>query len=97
MSHWLFAEPAGESGEPIWMVYSDDAILAEYWETWKAQGIAYNTNHGFDPHKGVSPLNCINDWVTIHWAVPATPENLLNIISAPKPELIQEQNITHGR
>lgn len=88
MTHWLFAEPAGESSEPIWMIYSDDAILATYWETWKAQGIAYNKAHGLEEHNGISPLRCIDDWITVHWAVPATPENLLNIISAPKPQLI---------
>ena len=88
MNYWLFAEPAGESSEPVWMIYSDDAILATYWETWKTQGIAYNKRHGLEEHNGISPPRCIDDWVTIHWAVPATPENLLNIISAPKPQLI---------
>ena len=85
---WLYAEPAGKSSEPIWMIYSDDAILAEYWETWMQQGRAYNREHGLEEHNGISPLRCIDDWVTIHWAVPATAENLLNIISAPKPQLI---------
>lgn len=88
MSHWLFAQPAGEGSEPVWMIYSDDAILAEYWETWMRQGISYNIRQGYDEHRGISPLNCIADWVTTHWAVPATAENLLNIISAPKPQLL---------
>ena len=88
MNYWLFAEPVGESSEPVWMIYSDDAVLAESWETWKRQGIAYNQAHGLEKHNGISPLRCIDDWVVTHWAVPATPENLLNIISAPKPQLI---------
>jgi hypothetical protein len=48
----------------------------------------YNTLHGLDKHSGVNPIRCINDWTTSHWAIPATPENLINIISAPKPQLI---------
>jgi len=88
MRHWLFAEPAGDSSEPIWMIYSDDAILAEYWQTWMTQGMKHNRENGLDEGTGVNPIRCIDDWVVIHWAVPATPENLLNIISAPKPQLI---------
>lgn len=90
MRHWLFAEPAGGSSEPIWMIYSDDAILATYWEIWMQQGMAYNREHGLEEGNGINPLRCIDDWVVVHWAVPATAENLLNIISAPKPELIQD-------
>lgn len=97
MRHWLFAEPAGESSEPIWSIYSDDAILAEYWTYWVDKMTRFNISTYRPEGTGVSPLRCIDDWVTTHWAVPATPENLLNIISAPKPELIQQQNITHGR
>jgi hypothetical protein len=88
MRYWLFAEPILNSSEPIWMIYSDDAILAEYWDRWKTEGFAYNKSNGFEEYKGVTPLRCIEDWVTIHWAVPATPENLINIISAPKPQLL---------
>jgi len=88
MRHWLFAEPAGESSEPVWMIYSDDAILATYWNHWVSKGMEYNQANGLDLGAGLNPLRCIDDWVVIHWAVPATPENLLNIISAPKPELI---------
>lgn len=89
MRYWLFAEPVGESSEAIWMIYSDDAILAEYWPTWMQQGMAYNLANGLDEGNGISPLRCIDDWVVVHWAVPATPENLMNIISAPKPQLIE--------
>jgi hypothetical protein len=88
MRYWIFVEPVGDSSEPVWKIYSDDAILAEYWETWKRQGVAYNNANGFEEYLGVSPLRCIEDWVVVHWAVAATRENLLNIISAPKPQLI---------
>lgn len=83
MRYWLFAEPAGVSSEPVWMIYSDAAILAEYWEEWSEKVEAYNIKHDFDLE--LDPESCICDWVAIHWAVPATPENLLHTISAPKP------------
>jgi hypothetical protein len=88
MNHWLVVEPVGESSEALWMIYSDDAVLAEYWETWMRQGMAYNTKHGLDEGTGINPLRCIDDWVTVRWAIPATPESLINIISAPKPQLL---------
>jgi len=88
MNHWLIVEPIGETSEPLWMVYSDDAILAEYWQTWMQQGTSYNIKHGLDEGTGINPLRCISDWVTVHWAIPATPESLINIISAPKPQLL---------
>lgn len=90
MRYWLFAEPAGQSSEPIWMIYSDDAILAEYWEPWMQQGMAYNLANGLDEGNGINPMRCIDDWVVVHWAVPATQESLLQILSAPKPTLIQD-------
>lgn len=88
MRHWLFAEPVGESSEAVWMIYSDDAVLAEYWDTWMRHGMKYNLEHGLDEGSGINPMRCIDDWVMVHWAVLATPENLVNIISAPKPQLI---------
>lgn len=88
MRYWLYAEPAGKSGEPIWMIYSDDAILAQYWEYWSRKMTDHNAFNNIPEGTGVNPRNCLDDWVTTHWAVPATPENLLNIISAPKPQLL---------
>ena len=90
MRYWLLAEPVGKSNEPVWKIYSDDSILAEYWEQWMQRGMAYNREHGFDEGTGINPLRCIDDWVVVHWAVEATHENLLNIISAPKHQLINE-------
>lgn len=88
MRYWLYAQPVGEANEAVWMIYSDDAILATYWPTWMKHGMEYNRAHNMDEGKGINPLRCIDDWVIVHWAVPATPENLMNIISAPKPQLI---------
>lgn len=88
MRFWLIAEPAGNSEEPVWKIYSDDAILAEYWEYWLSKMTDYNTINNIAEGTGVTPINCIEDWTVVNWAVLATDENLANILSAPKPQLI---------
>jgi hypothetical protein len=85
MNYWLIAEPVGDTCEPVWMIYSDDAIIAEYWNTWERQGTAYNKANNLPRYTGISASRCIDDWVVVHWAVPATAETLQKIISAPKP------------
>lgn len=83
MTHWLIAEPAGCGNEPVWKIYSEQAILDEYWTYWERQGKAYNKAHNLDPNEGITTKRCIDDWTVIHWAVRATPEHLIKIISAP--------------
>jgi hypothetical protein len=84
MKYYLIAEPVGDTTEPVWKIYSEDAIIAEYWDTWQRQGDAYNKANGFAKYTGITAGRCIEDWLVIHWAVEATHENLLKIISAPK-------------
>ena len=86
MKYWLTAEPIGNTSEPLWMIYSEDAIIAEYYETWQRQARAYNKAHGYDANKDISRNNCIQDWIVIHWATPATPESLFKIIQASNDE-----------
>ena len=88
MRFWLIAEPVGKGSEPVWKVYSDDAILAEYWEYWLGKMTEHNAKNDIPEGTGVNPLNCIDDWTMVNWAVQATPENLANILTAPKPQLI---------
>mgnify|MGYP006870546700 CR=1 FL=1 len=85
MRFWLIAEPIGKSSEPVWKVYSDNAILAEYWDYWRRKMTDYNTIHNIPEGTAVTHTNCIDDWTVVNWAVPATPEALLNILSAPNP------------
>jgi hypothetical protein len=84
MKYWLYCEPVGATSEPVWMIYSEEAIIAEYWEAWERQGIAYNKAHGLAQFTGITARRCIEDWTIVRWAVPATPETLQKIISAPK-------------
>lgn len=76
----MYCEPVKRSAYPVWFVYSEDAIMAEYWETWKRRVISYNRAHGLEDDANIDPNRCIDDWVTIRWAVEATTESLANII-----------------
>lgn len=84
MTHWLIAEPVGCGSEPVWKIYSEQAIIEEYWTYWERQGRAYNKANGLDQYEGITTSRCIDDWIVIHWATRATPETLLRIIGAPK-------------
>lgn len=84
MNYWLFAEPVGNTDESVWKIYSDTAIISEYWDDWMQKGLAFNKAHGLKPYEGVTKERCIDDWVVVHWAIPAKPEYLLKIIQAPK-------------
>lgn len=81
MRYWLYAEPVNaESSEPVWQVWSDQAILADYWDHW----CTLMRKAGRESQ--ISENNCITDWAATHWAEPATTENLHRIITAPKPQ-----------
>lgn len=84
MKHYLIAEPIGDTSQPVWKIYSEEAIIAEYYETWQRQGEAYNKAHGIAKYTGITASRCIDDWLVVHWAIEATPEALLKIIQAPK-------------
>lgn len=75
MRYWIYVEPASQKCvEPVWTIMSDTAVLAQYYDFWSAKMI--------DANKAgqISDENCIQDWVSIHWAVEATKTNLLRII-----------------
>lgn len=78
MRYWIYCEPVGETAEAVWQVWSDAAILADYYERWC--GLMYKTRR----ESQICEFNCITDWVATHWASPATPETLHKIIFAPK-------------
>lgn len=75
MKFWLVAEPVCFGcADVVWKIYSEDAILAEYWEYWSTKMIAKNFPE-------MTYKRCIEDWVTVNWAIPATEAQLLNIIT----------------
>lgn len=84
MKYYLIAEPIGNTSQPVWKIYSEEAIIAEYWEHWQRQGEAYNRAHGLSKYTGITTSRCIDDWLVINWAIEATADSLLKIISEPK-------------
>lgn len=86
MRYWLYVEPAGKTSEPIFTVMSDAAILGEYWDYWCERMKSVGREHL------INKEDCILDWVMLHWAVEATPEALLQIITAPKAENSEANN-----
>lgn len=81
MRYWIYAEPVTPTNmEAVFHVYSDRAILAEYWDRW----CELMTKAGRESQ--ITENNCVTDWAATHWAIPATTESLLRIIAAPKGE-----------
>lgn len=79
MNYWIYCEPVNEkSVEPVWHIWSEKAILADYWTRW------CELMHKAGRESQISENNCVTDWAATHWAVPATTESMLRIISAPK-------------
>jgi hypothetical protein len=85
MKYWMHCTPAGLSGYPIWSVYSEDAIIAEYWDSWSKNMRKYNIENDLDPHQDINQENCVEDWVCINWAIPCNRDTILEIIPAPNP------------
>ena len=75
VKYWMYANPAGKTNHPIYTIMSEDAIIAEYGP--------YCSNKMLLKHgkmtKDVNKENCIQDWVTVHWAEPCTLEKLQEI------------------
>lgn len=74
MRYWIYTEPAKNSSHPVYCILSEDAIYESYWDYWHKQMVMVG--------KGAVATRerCIEDWVTVHWAWEATPENLLRLL-----------------
>jgi hypothetical protein len=59
---WFQVHEPGEDGEDIVQEVSDEYILATYYPEWQAAMRKVGREHD------ISPENCIQDWVTVHWA-----------------------------
>jgi len=81
MRYWIYCEPVSEtSSTPVYQIFSDQAILDTYWDYWCKRMCEVGRE------SQISENNCITDWTTIHWAVPATAETLAEMFGAPKAE-----------
>lgn len=84
MNYWMYNTPAGNSSIPIWTIYSEEAIIASYYDSWRKHMIEHNVDNDLDLYQDISVENCIEDWVSVHWAVPVDAEYMLPILRAPK-------------
>jgi hypothetical protein len=65
MPNWKFYEPADEKAKNTLMsVYSEKMIIDEYFPWWSQK------MKSLGREERISHQNCIDDFVTIHWAMP---------------------------
>lgn len=62
MRYFSYVIPDDNDWEVTKMVYSEQEILMEFWEFWCKE----MKGNGFS--ELISQENCIQDWVTYHWA-----------------------------
>lgn len=76
MRYWIITEPvSATSSEPVYFIYSDQAVIDEYWNYWTGRMKQVGKEHMLDRE------TCIMDWATVHWAQEATPELLTRVVS----------------
>lgn len=63
MKLYSYVEP-GLNNKPVEVIYSEDEIIEEYWESWSERMIK---KYGED-HEWITTENCIEDWITVNWA-----------------------------
>lgn len=61
MKYWTIIYP-GEHGQHVQETFSEDQIIASYFEYWKSKMIKVNKQDL------ITFENCIEDWKIIHWA-----------------------------
>lgn len=61
MKYWTIAFP-GEFGQHVVETWSEDQIIESYYIYWAGKMVQNVPNPNLDKQ------NCIEDWVTIHWA-----------------------------
>ena len=64
MRKFVYDEPGEESGSSVTTVVTEDQIINDFWEEWKAKIIKI---YGSDTDL-LTRQNCIEDWCEIHGA-----------------------------
>lgn len=62
MKYWTIVFP-GESGQHVQETWSEDQIIKSYYAYWFHKMCEANK------HDLISNERCIEDWVTVHWAM----------------------------
>lgn len=67
MRYWAYIEPTSETDStPILTTMSDQEIIEQYWEWWYDKMCKKYGKEHVDAN--FVKLDCIDDWVTTHWA-----------------------------
>ena len=70
MKYWTYVEP-GKEGKEDYRTLSEQQILKEYFPYWKKRMKEVNKEHL------ITRQNCIDDWVTLHWAWKGKPNDAI--------------------
>lgn len=73
MRYWMITEPIGNTSEPMHTIYSDNGVIAEYWQYYSQQMKRVG--------KEYTREDCIQSWVTVHWAVEVTNKVLEQFVN----------------
>jgi len=67
MRYWTYVEPTSETDStPIYHTVSDDEIIEQYWEWWYEKMCRKYGKEHVDAN--YVKLDCVDNWVTTHWA-----------------------------
>lgn len=66
MKTYICYEPAIKRGDPEERILTEDQIIAEYWDYWCSQ------MRKVSKEDMISRERCIEDWITVHWAMEVT-------------------------
>lgn len=66
MRYYTFAQPVNEVGDPEYVTMSEDEIRKEYYPYWYRKMCEKFGKEHVD--KTYSFENCLEDWITVHWA-----------------------------
>lgn len=66
MASWTYVEPGDDGVTPVYVTLSEEQIIAEYYAWWSEQMLRIGKADQ------ISAQNCIEDWVTVHWAAKRT-------------------------
>lgn len=69
MKSWSYLEPSSAPNvEPVTITMTENEILERFYPQWVQQMMAAGHT------EGITPMACIEDWIVVHWATPATKE-----------------------
>ncbi len=70
MKYWTYVEP-GKEGKEEYRTLSEKRILADYFPYWSKRMREVGREHL------ITKQNCIDDWVTLHWAWRGKPNDTM--------------------